>query len=75
MPQHKTMTAMQGDMWDTISRRAYGSEMHTALLMAANPAHRYTTVFSAGARLVVPPLPAGAAARDNLPPWMQGRTA
>jgi phage tail protein X len=73
MPQPKTVTTIQGDMWDTISRRVYGSEIHTAVLMDANQPHRFTTVFSAGAVLVVPDLPATTSERDNLPPWMRGR--
>jgi len=73
MPQPKTITTVQGDMWDVISLRAYGSELHTALLMEANHQHRYTAVFSAGAVLVVPDLPAAVSARDNLPPWMRER--
>lgn len=73
MPQTKTITTIQGDMWDTISRKAYGSDMYTAQLIAANLAHRYTAVFSAGVVLRLPDVPAATQAAQNMPPWMKGR--
>lgn len=72
MPQHKKIVTRQGEMWDQISVRVYGSEVHTAMLIEANHAHRYTSIFSAGVELQAPALPAGAQAQPNLPPWMRG---
>lgn len=66
------ITTLQGDCWDMISYRAYGDEGYIGLLIAANPAHRMTTIFGANVELVVPDIPA-AAVSENLPPWIQAR--
>jgi phage tail protein X len=47
----------QGDMFDIIAMRVYGSEMHMHLLVDANPAYRKTVVFPANCELVVPDNP------------------
>ncbi|NPV30556.1 MAG: phage tail protein [Firmicutes bacterium] len=58
---------MQGDTWDLIALRVYGSEKYMTKLIEANPEHRETVFFSAGIRLKVPeittPVP------SKLPPW------
>jgi len=50
----KTYTTGQGDMWDQIARDQLGSELLMGQLIAANPAHASTVIFSAGVVLSVP---------------------
>ena len=46
MKQYQTI---QGDMWDSIAKKVYGTEKAMELLMQANPAYLDTAVFGAGA--------------------------
>lgn len=61
-------TTIQGDMWDGISYKLYGSEKYMDKLIEANPAHRYTVIFSAGVTLSVPEINT-ATTSTKLPPW------
>jgi len=67
MSEYKTR---QGDTWDLISLRVYGSEKYMTKLIEANPEHRETVFFSANIKLKVPeietPVP------EELPPWKRG---
>lgn len=58
---------VQGDTWDLIALRVYGSEKYMTTLIEANPEHRETVFFPAGIRLKAPeistPIP------GKLPPW------
>lgn len=47
-------TTSQGDMWDQLAKTLLGSELLMGQLIAANPAHSSTVIFSAGAVLNVP---------------------
>lgn len=66
----KTYTTVQGDTWDMISLRVYGTEKHMGELIEANPAYRETVFFSANALLVIPEVTA--ALNSKLPPWKRG---
>ncbi|GAV21614.1 tail protein X [Carboxydothermus pertinax] len=61
---------VQGDTWDIIALKVYGSEMYMTKLIEANPEHRETVFFSANVKLKVPeietPIP------TTLPPWKRG---
>ncbi|MDD4599618.1 MAG: tail protein X [Negativicutes bacterium] len=57
----------QGDTWDMISYKVYGSEMHMNTLIDANPEHRETVFFSANVRLKVPEI--ATPSPTKLPPW------
>lgn len=63
----KTYTTVQGDMWDSIAYKLYGTESAMNVLLRANEAYMETVVFPAGVTLTVPdytpPL------TDRLPPW------
>lgn len=61
-------TTSQGDMWDTISLRYYGTEKAMASLIDANPSHRETTIFSGGIVLDIPDLDT-TTINMKLPPW------
>lgn len=65
-----TYTTVQGDTWDIIALKKYGTEKGMHLLLGANPAHRDTVLFSAGIAIIVPDAPA--AVNENLPPWRRG---
>lgn len=62
----------QGDTWDLIALRVYGSERYMTVLIEANPEHQETVIFPAGVRLKVPevtvPIP------STLPPWKRGES-
>lgn len=63
----KTYTTVQGDCWDGIAKRLYGTEAATNVLLKANQDYNDITVFSAGVVLTVPEYEAP---RTNLlPPW------
>ncbi len=65
-----TYITVQGDTWDLISLKVYGSEKYMTELIEANPKHRETVFFSANVKLKVPeietPVP------EELPPWKRG---
>ena len=60
-------TTIQGDMWDGISKKLYGTEMAMNVLLEANQQYNNVVVFGANIVLNVPdytvPTP------DLLPPW------
>lgn len=60
-------TTTQGDKWDSISYKVYGTELYMSQLMQANPNHLTTVIFSAGISLKVPDLPPPI--DNDLPPW------
>lgn len=50
----KTYTTIQGDMWDSISRKLYGSENYKDILVSANRQLRNLHILPAGLVLDVP---------------------
>lgn len=62
-------TAVQGDTWDSISYRMYGSEYYISNLILINPTYINTVVFEGGEVLYIPEL----STQDTtvLPPWRQ----
>ena len=50
-------TTIQGDMWDTIALKVYGSEAHAGYLMANNWPLLDHFVFPAGVEVSTPDLP------------------
>lgn len=61
---------IQGDTWDMISFKVYGTEIHTPQLMDANPEYRDVAIFSGGTEIIAPDI------KENvsvlLPPWKRG---
>ena len=57
----------QGDMWDSISLRVYGTEKLMHVLIEANHKHRNISIFPANIELIVPDV----SVRENItfPPW------
>lgn len=70
MTKVNTYRTIQGDTWDGIAYKLYGSEKHMVWLLEANLGCTEVVIFSAGIELVVPD-----AAPDkvsSLPPWKRG---
>lgn len=65
----KTYRTQQGDAWDLISKKVYGDEYHSDVLMGANTAYRHVSLFPGGVVLTVPDIDTTVAPADNLPPW------
>lgn len=66
MKQYQTI---QGDMWDSIAKKVYGTEKAMELLMQANPEYLDTAVFEAGAILHLPQFTAKEQESTMAPPW------
>lgn len=64
-----TYTTIQGDTWDGISYKVYGTGAHMSRLIYANQQHANISVFGADVILTVPDVPIETAA--GLPPWRQ----
>lgn len=62
------MITKQGDTWDTLSLRAYGSADYMSALIEANPGYRKIVIFPAGVTVSVPEVDTAKAA-SGLPPW------
>lgn len=63
-----TYITQQGDTWDMIAFRVYGSEECAGFLMQSNFKHVDTFIFDAGVALQTPDLPEGAA-ESTMPFW------
>ena len=68
-----TYTTQQGDTWDLISYRSYGSEFHTDELFKANLQYSDIAVFSAGYILNLPEIISDIPV--SIPPWERGAVA
>lgn len=66
----KRYTTIQGDMWDFIAFKIYGSERFMDALLEANPDHAETIVLPAGIELDCPEVSRNAP--RVLPPWKEG---
>lgn len=64
-----TYQTVQGDMWDSIAKRAYGTETAMDQLMRANPDLLQAAVFGAGEIVLLPQISAQEAASTAVPPW------
>lgn len=62
-----TYTTIQGDTWDNIAYKVYGSEEYASFLMENNYACLDILVFSSGTVLTTPELPEEM--EEELPPW------
>lgn len=63
----KTYTTVQGDMWDSIAYKLYGSESGLNALLEANPAYMDYVVLPGGLTLKVPEYTKPTT--NRLPPW------
>lgn len=67
MANYKTI---QGETWDQVAKKVYGREVLFHHLVAANPAHKDTLIFSSGVELVVPFIEPQRVV--EVPRWKQG---
>lgn len=67
----ETYTTIQGDTWDMIAKRVYGSEKHLDYLMQHNFSLLDYFIFPAGVRVHTPALPENTG--SDLPPWRKGK--
>ena len=65
-----TYTTQQGDTWDLISYRTYGSEFHTDELFKVNLQYSDIAVFGAGVVLNIPDVITEIPV--SIPPWERG---
>ncbi len=63
----RTYTTIQGDMWDGIAKKVYGTENGINVLLEANLKYRDIIIFSGGILLNIPEYTAPMI--NNLPPW------
>lgn len=66
-----TYTTIQGDLWDSIAKKVYGTEKAMDTLMKANPEYLNAAVFGAGVKILLPQFTAQQAERAAAPPWRQ----
>ena len=59
-------TTIQGDMWDGISYKVYGSDRYSKKLIKANISYANVVIFSSGVNLICPDIPDTS---ETLPPW------
>lgn len=60
-------TTIQGDTWDMVSLKNYGSERYVSTLINANLDHVGKVFFSAGVVLNIPAV--ATPTNSTLPPW------
>lgn len=63
----KTYTTVQGDMWDSIAHKLYGTEEALNVLLEANQQYKDYVVLPAGLVLNIPDY--NAPVSSELPPW------
>lgn len=67
----KTYVTLSGDTFDRIALRELGSEYLFPEIVASNPQHRLTLIFSAGISLQIPEPPQEMVYTDE-PEWLEG---
>lgn len=65
---------VQGDTWDIISKKLYGTEKFMTRLMQANPDIAEIVVFPAGVKVKAPEITVPAETLQGLPPWKTRRS-
>lgn len=68
----RNYTTVQGDTWDIISYKMYGSELFTDKLIQQNFKQRDVSIFGAGVSLDIPDVTPLELQSTNLPPWRRG---
>lgn len=71
MIQSINYTAKEGDRWDGLAWKFYGSIRSMNIIIEANPTIPLSTVLAAGTEIVVPIVDntSDAVISNNLPPW------
>lgn len=58
---------VQGDTWDVIALKVYGSEKYIGEMLKANPRYINTMFFSSGVEIICPDVEN--VITEDLPPW------
>ena len=69
MPAARTHITSQGEAWDQVAKKLWGSESLAHDLLAANPRHRDLILFPAGIELTVPDIEIPVS--EEPPPWKE----
>ena len=64
---------VQGDTWDIISKKIYGTEKFMTLLMTSNPKIADIVIFPAGIEIQAPQINTTSETLQGLPPWKRGK--
>lgn len=70
-----TYVTTQGDTWDLISFKIYGTEKYASVLIELNPDYVNTSIFSANAVLTYQDIQIEQKISDNAPPWKRKSAA
>lgn len=62
----KTYTTVQGDCWDLVAFKIYGSERYMKILADANPSLLDFLVFPSGTAINIPDIPEGYDTEDTV---------
>lgn len=65
-----TYVTVQGDTWDSISSKLFGSSNYIPALINPNQKHMHVFIFSTGVELLVPDEIVNSSM--DLPPWKRG---
>ena len=68
-----TYRTTQGDTWDIVSFKVYGSEKYVDILIAENYRERERVFFPSGIMLNVPTVELETQDSRNLPPWKRSQ--
>lgn len=60
---------VQGDMWDSIAKKVYGTETAMDQLMRENPDLLHIAVFGAGETIFLPQISEQESVSTTMPPW------
>lgn len=60
---------VQGDTWDIISKKVYGTEKYMTRLMQENPELSEIVIFPSGVQVKTPEIEVPADILTGLPPW------
>lgn len=66
--RHYTVTARQGDTWDSLAFRAYMEEREAATIIKANIEMAGTVMFDGGEQIIIPIIDK-VTTPETLPPW------
>lgn len=62
---------VQGDTWDIISSKVYGTDSKSHLILDENLELSYIAFFDAGTEIIIPEISGSSEEKtsENLPPW------
>jgi len=66
-----TYKTVQGDTWDIISSKVYGTDSKSHIILDENLALSHIVFFDAGTEIIIPEISSSSQVEtsENLPPW------